>query len=245
MIDAIEFLEKQKKKIDIKDCPDTDSLFLDVNQVLEDGDDLIISDIKYQKKNKDRLSIFVNGKFLIGLYDEVVIGFGLAKGKVITYEELNSLLYEDLKIKAMRKSLSLLSYKPRTEREMCDKLRENEYDDEIIGVTIEKLLSLGYINDYDYALSYIESRLSAYGMYRIKSDLFRKGISSEIIEKAVSDSEVDQSDEIRELFAKKLKSCEGLTNEKRYNRVMSYMLRKGFDYGSINKLFEEFDIRKY
>lgn len=245
MIDAIEFLEKQKKKIEIKDCPDTDSLFLDVDQALKDGDDLIISDIKYQKKNKDRLSIFVNGKFLIGLYDEVIIGFGLAKGKVITYEELNSLLYEDLKIKAMRKSLSLLSYKPRTEREMRDKLRENEYDEEIIGITIEKLLSLGYINDYDYAITYIESRLSAYGMYRIKSDLYRKGISSDIIDRAESDSNVDQGDEMRELFAKKLKSCDGLTNEKRYNRVMSYMLRKGFDYGSINKLFEEFDIRKY
>lgn len=245
MIDAIEFLEKQKKNLEIKDCPDTDSLFLDVGQALREGDELIISDIKYQKKNKDRLSIFVNGKFLIGLYDEVVLGFGLAKGKVITYDDLNSFLYEDLKIKATRKALSLLSYKPRTEREMRDKLKENEYDDEIIGVTLERLISLGYINDYDYAITYIESRLSTYGMYRIKSDLFRKGIASEIVDRASSDCDVDQSDEIRELFAKKLKSCDGLTNEKRYNRVMSYMLRKGFDYGRINKLFEEFNIKKY
>lgn len=245
MIDAIEFLERLKQKNDIKDCQDEDSLFLDIDKAIRAGEKLIVTDIKYQKKNKDRLSIFVNGKFLLGLYDEIVIGFGIAKGKEITYDDLNSLLYEDLKIKAMRKSLSLLSYKPRTEKEMRDKLKDNEYDHEIIDVTVDKLIGLGYINDYDYAISFIESRMSAYGMYRIKSDLYRKGISSETLDRAISDSDTDQNDEIREIFLKKLKSCDGLTNEKRYNRVMSFMLRKGFDFRSINQLCEEYDVRKY
>ena len=125
MIDALEFLKKQEAKKETRSQEE----FEEIESLLSSSSKLIISDIKAQKKSRDRYSIFVNGKFLMGVFDEIVLDYKLSKGSPLSYDLINEILYEDLKKKAIRKALSLLSYKQRTAKELSSKLREKEYDE--------------------------------------------------------------------------------------------------------------------
>lgn len=242
MIDAVEFLRKQNKNNEIE----TEDDMSEVETMLNAGTKLLITDIKPQKKKKDRYSLFVNGKFLMGVYDDLVLEYGLSKGEKITYELINEILYEDLKKKSIRVALSLLSYKQRTVYELSKKLRDKDYDDEIIDITMARLIELGYVNDEQYARDFLEMRKSYAGSYKLKADLYRRGINSEIIDTVLSEIDTDnQYEELKAMCEKKNNQSEGLTNEKKYNRVMSFLLRKGYNFADVKKAMAELEIKRY
>lgn len=242
MIDAVEFLRKQNKNNEIE----SEDEMSEVESMLNGSTKLVVTDIKPQKKKKDRYSLFVNDKFLMGVYDDLVLDYGLSKGVFLTYELINEILYEDLKKKSIRAALSLLSYKQRTAFELSKKLRDKDYDDEIIDITLARLIELGYVNDEQYARDFVEMRKSYAGSYKLKADLYRRGINNIIIETVLSEIDVDdQYEELKAMCIKKNNQSEGLTNEKRYNRVMAFLIRKGYNFADVKKAMAELDIKRY
>lgn len=242
MVDVLEFLKKQRENSKLQVEED----IFELEDVLTSGEKLLITDIKPQKKKKDRYSIFVNGKFLLGVYDDLLLEYSLAKGTILSYELINEILYEDLKKKAIRNSFNLLSYKQRTVFELSKKLRDKDYDEEIIEITINRLIELGYIDDERYARDYVEMRKSYCGSYKLQSDLYKKGISTSIIEIVLSEIDFDdQYEELKNMCKKKNDQSQGLENEKKYNRVMSFLLRKGYNFADVKKAMSELEIKRY
>ncbi len=54
--------------------------------------------------------------------------------------------------------MHLLNDMWRTEAQLREKLTRNEYPADIVEAAISYVKSFGYINDYEYARSFIESR---------------------------------------------------------------------------------------
>jgi regulatory protein len=242
LIDVVEFLKNQNKNTDLNEEDKTDEM----QSILAGKDKLLITDIKAQKKKKDRYSIFINGKFLMGVYDDLLLEYGLAKGSLLTYEVINEILYEDLKKKAIRASLSLLSYKQRTAFELRKKLKDKEYDEEIIDIAIARLIELGYVNDERYARDFVDMRKSYSGLYKLKTDLYKRGINNDIIELVLSEIDADdQYEELKAMCKKKLNQSEGLEVSKKYNRIMSYLLRKGYNFSDVKRVMSDLDIKRY
>lgn len=242
MIDAVEFLRRQNKNNEIE----TEDEISEVESMLNGSTELVITDVKPQKKKRDRYSLFVNGKFLMGVYDDLVLDYGLSKGSILTYELINEILYEDLKKKSIRAALSLLSYKQRTVFELSKKLRDKDYDDEIIDITMARLIELGYVNDEQYARDFVEMRKSYAGSYKLKTDLYRRGINNSIIEMVLSEINTDdQYEELKAMCVKKNSQSEGLSNEKKYNRVMAFLIRKGYNFADVKSAMAELEIKRY
>lgn len=78
---------------------------------------------------------------------------------------------------------------------MYQKLLSKYREREIIKGVIEKFLELGYLNDYDYAESYINSH--NYSKKKMEFMLLQKGISSDIIGELLESSEFQEIDEIK------------------------------------------------
>jgi len=242
LIDVIEFLGRQNKsnEIEIKDEMG------EVESMLNGPNKLVVTDIKPQKKKRDRYSLFVNDKFLMGVYDDLLIEYGLSKGIILTYGLINEILYEDLKKKAIRAALNFLSYKQRTVFELSKKLRDKDYDDEIIDITMTRLIELGYVNDEMYARDFVEMRKSYAGSYKIKTDLYKRGINKGIIEMVLLEIDTDaQYEELKALCMKKNSQSEGLSNEKKYNRVMAFLIRKGYNFADVKSAMSELEIKRY
>ena len=89
--------------------------------------------------------------------------------------------------KALNYSFLLLKYRPRTEREIRDKLRLKKYSLATTRKAIEFLKDHGYIDDDVFAASFVRTRLlCGYGQLRIRFDLRRLGLDKERIDRQIA-----------------------------------------------------------
>lgn len=114
-------------------------------------------------------------------------------------------------------------------------LEERDIED-IVGV----LKKEGYINDERFASAYVNDKLQfgGWGKNKIVYGLRGLGISSDIIERAVSERYDDKSRNVVErLVEAKFKIVGGKADAR--NRVIRYMLGKGFGYDEIIKVINK------
>ena len=157
-----------------------------------------ITKIEQQKKNKKRMSVFIDGEFSFGADNFTLLSLHLSENDEITEERLavikNTAVFEDAKNYAA----NLVSRRSYTEKAMREKLIAHIGDEEITDKTISFLKEYKLIDDYDYAMRYSHDlvHLKKLGITSVKWKLKEKGISSQTIEKVLQ--EFDFSDEIKD-----------------------------------------------
>ena len=96
---------------------------------------------------------------------------------------------------------------------------------------LSRLIEKKYIDDEKFAKFWVENRNQRKGssIKKLKSELFSKGVSSDIIEQVLSESNRNDEDEIQKIIAKKAK---------RYadeQKLIAYLARQGFSFDEIKK----------
>lgn len=119
---------------------------------------------------------------------------GIRKGFKISENMYNDLLEEEKRIKAYNSCIKKLAIKDRTKKEIYDFITKNfELDIKSINDIVDRLESKGYIDDYRYANNKISTmKISLFGRNKIIKYLKSKGISYEIIEECLNNSEDDE-----------------------------------------------------
>lgn len=157
--------------------------------------------------------------------------------------------YDEISYEAsLEKGIFLISLKDRTKKEIRLKLEEKFRNKSAILQAIEKLEELGYLNDLNYAISYIEGR--TYGKNRISYNLFQKGIDKVTVEKAylVLDEEKEENvddTKLEKLIEKNSKKI-NINNEREEKKVkeeqkfIQYLARQGFSLDKIFKKLKEY-----
>lgn len=193
---------------------------------------MTITAIEEQKKNKKRRSVFVDGEFSFGIGEPEIHLLGLREGDEISPAELLKIKQTALVTDAKNLALKYLAYSMRTEREVRLKLKTYDIDEDISAEVITFLAEHRYIDDSDYAEKYIaEKRRTGYGDMRIKSELYRKGIDSEIISAALEDPGDDAPEKILLLLEKKIKSgTEAEFNKQERQKIYNFLNSRGFTY---------------
>ena len=157
--------------------------------------------------------------------------------------------YDEISYEAsLEKGIFLISLKDRTKKEIRLKLEEKFRNKSAILQAIEKLEELGYLNDLNYAISYIEGR--TYGKNRISYNLFQKGIDKATVEKAyltLDEEKEDNVDDIKvEKLIKKNSKKININNEreekkiKEEQKLIQYLARQGFSLDKIFKKLKEY-----
>lgn len=157
--------------------------------------------------------------------------------------------YDEISYEAsLEKGIFLISLKDRTKKEIRLKLEEKFRNKSAILQAIEKLEELGYLNDLNYAISYIEGR--TYGKNRISYNLFQKGIDKVTVEKAyliLDEEKEDNVDDIKleKLIEKNSKKI-NINNQreekkiKEEQKLIQYLARQGFSLDKIFKKLKEY-----
>ena len=157
--------------------------------------------------------------------------------------------YDEISYEAsLEKGIFLISLKDRTKKEIRLKLEEKFRNKSAILQAIEKLEELGYLNDLDYAISYIEGR--TYGKNRISYNLFQKGIDKVTVEEAYLTLDEEKEDNVDDTKLEKLieKNSKkiNINNEREEKKVkeeqkfIQYLARQGFSLDKIFKKLKEY-----
>lgn len=171
---------------------------------------------------------------------DAIIKYDIQKGNAYTddeYEELlQKLQYEKAKFAALR----YIDYSPRTIKQTTDKLQALEYDQSIIETTIEFLKSYGFLNDLEYANSFIRSRIhnKKHGRYKISHDLMQRGISKDISSPILEDYEEAEYEGAVYLYQKKTKGKK-IIEHKDKAKITRYLQSRGYSYDIIKDVIQD------
>ncbi len=146
---------------------------------------------------------------------------------------------EDIQ-KYLDKAFKYLSFRPRSEKEVRDKLKMKKAPSEIIDKIITQLVNLKFLDDEKFAQWWIEQRtqFSPRGERVLKLELRQKGISQDVIESALQNTEdivKDDLESAKKLVRKKLDRYKHLSRQKLYQKLGAYLARRGFDWQTIKK----------
>ncbi|MCH8276116.1 MAG: RecX family transcriptional regulator [Bacteroidetes bacterium] len=205
----------------------------------------IISDVEAQKKSPDRCSVFIEGEFAFCIHADLVVSEGLFKGRRLDQDALIRLLEEDAYLRAREKTYRFLSYRPRSENEIRNRLKQKGFGSLCVDRVIARLRELGLIDDLQFAASFAAARIRSkgFGPSRIRSELRAKGISSEIIEKTVEDAFAGVTlDDLALQTAEKIRPrLERVSDpRKRRRKLEDYLRRRGFSFDEIRTVSHRF-----
>ena len=147
-------------------------------------------------------------------------------------------------------ALRFLSYRPRSEKEIRDRLRIRNQESGIKNLTllidqvIQKLKEYKFIDDVEFAKKWIESRLrlKPRSLRLIEMELKQKGISDEIIESGIKNQESRMGGDLtqaKRLAEKRIERLRGLAKQEIYQKLGRFLASKGFDWDIIKQSIDE------
>lgn len=135
--------------------------------------------------------------------------------------------------KAFDYSLKLLAIQKRTVRQLGHKLVEKKFEPTVVQKVLSSLLEKRLLNDEEFAQTYVANQLAQhpYGRLRVARTLKSKGLSEEVVHKAVS--EMDSNYEYNaalELAQGKSETLRGIDLGRRRKKIYDFLVRKGFRF---------------
>lgn len=191
---------------------------------------MYIERIEQLEKGRRRL-VFETGERLV-LYKGEIRSYDLSEGQDIPKTLYQELLFDVLGKRATKRAMHLLEKQDRTEYQLREKLRQNEYPKEAVEQAITYVKSYHYIDDLRYACSYVRYQKEKKSNRRLQQDLQKKGVAKEFIEQALlEEGNEDETDAIQRLLEKK-----GYTPEmprEQANKIYQFLLRRGYKSSDI------------
>ena len=203
--------------------------------------EMTITDLKPQKRNPTRVSIFLDGRYAFSVDQELVIKFGLHSNLEIDQARLASLAAEAERRKALDASFNLLSYRGRSRREIEDRLKRKDVTPEVITETVRRLTELGLLDDVKFAEAFARDRLefAHKGKRVIYAELRKKGIPKPVVEQTLSGAP-DEDKSANELLDKVGRRYAALEPRERYLKLHDLLLRRGFSFDTIERVLGQF-----
>lgn len=189
-------------------------------------------------KTEGRYNIYVDDKYSFSLDEVQLASLNLKKNDEIDAEQLDQLKSESDFGKNYVRALDLISRRPRSQREIRDYAFRKQWTKSNTERVIERLLERGYLDDAKFAEIFVRSRanLRNYSTKRMKLELRKRGVASDIVDQVLTDSEnFDENAALKNLIAKKRNRYD---NEQ---KLIAYLARQGFSYDKIKSALSDYD----
>jgi len=195
-----------------------------------------ITALRVQRRNRNRVNVYLDGRFAFGL--AAIEAARLQVGQVLSDEDIARLRQRDTAERAAGRALDLLSYRPRSEAEIRERLTER-YDPETAGEVLERLRRSGLVDDREFARYWVQNRLehNPRGAVALRQELYQKGVDESAIEEALAEyDEEEAATRAAETARRKLR---GLPPDVFRRRLTDYLLRRGFSYGVVRAVVQQ------
>ena len=194
---------------------------------------------KIEPLSKTRYKVYLDGQFAFTLYKGELSRYHIAEESVIEddiYDSLRLIVIKRAKLRAMH----LLSDMGRTESQLRTKLKQGGYVEDAVEAAIRYVKSFGYINDMEYARSFIDSRKDRKSKKELYAALLQKGVPAEIVGQVFEEADYGEKDSrqaIEALMRKRSYNPE-TADVKDKQKMMGYLMRKGFSYQDVRNVLQ-------
>ncbi|HUS52033.1 MAG TPA: RecX family transcriptional regulator [Candidatus Bathyarchaeia archaeon] len=197
-----------------------------------------VTRIKAQR-NKKRVNIYLDGKFAFGLDVDNFLKAGLKVSQELTDKQVGSLVFENEYRKFLDRVYRLLSFRPRSEKEIGDYLARRKSPAEVAEKIGTQLKRSGYLDDWKFAHWWVDQRSTfrPRGKIALRAELRQKGVAKEIIEKAVE--KLDELSLAKKAAKKKLKAYKKLDLQAFREKMIAFLNRRGFSWSTIKPIIDE------
>lgn len=206
-----------------------------------------ITALTLQKKNRQRINVYLNDEFAFGL--SYIVATWLKVGQILEDEKIIQLLRDDEIEVAYQRALKFLAYRIRSEHEVVQRLRKYKSSSDAIDEVMFRLREKEYINDKEFAQTWVENRIEFQprSTYMLRQELRKKGIADYIIENILQG--LDDEKLASCAAEKQIRKFKHLQIEEEFRKKMyGYLARKGFTYAItaeiINNLWQDLQNNK-
>lgn len=192
-----------------------------------------ITAIKQQIKNSDRVSIFVDNSYSFSLSLDELVTHKLKNEEELSAADVKKFKKISADGKLRARALEWLMNRPRSEREFRDYLFRKKAEPEQIENFIKEFSNKGYLDNYKFAQWFSELLARRAKSDRaIKAELFKKGISREIVNEVLGAQDEDEIKRLRQTIAKKSKIARYRNDPQ---KLAKYLTIQGFSWSDISK----------
>lgn len=188
-----------------------------------------ISALAVQKKNKDRVNVYLDGKFAFGL--AAIEAVKLRRGQTLSDEDIAALKARDEAEQARQQALGFLEYRPRSVEEIRRYLSDKGYPDETLEQVIARLADAGLLDDRAFAHFWLENRAAfrPRSARALRQELRQKGVPADIIAELLDEEHNEDEAAYQAALPGARRWC-GLDATSFRKKLESLLVRRGFSY---------------
>jgi regulatory protein len=206
--------------------------------------------IRISKKDEQNVVILFEDKQSLIVSKNIIFQNGLRKGDSISEDHFVILKKENERYITKQRAFRLLGIRIHSSFELKIKLLQKKISKDIVEEVIADLQENKFLNDYEYGMLYASERMNnkKYGILKIKSDLFKKGLDATTINKVIEDLEIEtsQDEKLFELAKKKyeLLKKRNLEEQKIMQKIFSFLISKGYEYNESKEVLNKISINE-
>jgi len=191
-----------------------------------------------KQRREGRYNLYLDGRFALALTLDALAAAGLRAGDEIDDDTLRSLQRNAAGADALAAALRLLSYRPRSEAELRQRLSRRGAPAELVDEAISRLRERGLVDDAAFARTLVEgrSRLSPRSRRLLRRELQAKGIEGEAAREALAS--LDDEDAALRAAGRRAGAMRGLPYPEFRRRLGDFLRRRGFDPATVRRTAE-------
>lgn len=203
-----------------------------------------VTGITEHPRRKGRYVVDVDGREAAVLTADSLVTLGVRVGVALEPAQLQAIEAAGAEVAVMDRALNLLAHRARSARELRRRLLQKGEPAPLVEAALERLARMGLIDDAEYARQVARSTAVVRGASkrRVRQELFRRGVASEIadaaIEQVYADESVDAGEIVERAARKRLKALAGLDPETRRRRLYGFLARRGYESDEIRVTLE-------
>jgi regulatory protein len=186
---------------------------------------------RVERRPRSRLvDVFIDGEPALSVGAEVAVARDLRPGRALTEADVRAIKRAEARRRAIESGLRLLSYRPRSERELRDRLARKGFARDAVGAALARLRELGYLDDAAFASFWIESRQTYRPGARrlVAAELRQLGVGREVADEATA--VISDEEAAYEAARRRLRALRGLEYRAFRERLGAFLTRRGFSY---------------
>lgn len=199
--------------------------------------------LKFKKKTNGKYSIFLDDGREFVYYEDIILKYDLLLKKEIAEEKLLEIHNANLEYDVYYVALNSIKSRYKSKYELKQWLLKKEYPEEMIDKAIKKLVEQKYLDDRNYAKSYIYTQMttSSHGPLRIKKELLDKKVPEEFIDEEMEIYDTDlQTEKIKKIIDRGIKSNHTRGGLVLKQKIINDLKTQGYEYELISKIISNY-----
>jgi regulatory protein len=197
---------------------------------------MLITKILKSRRERNKYEVFIDDKPVLRVSESTLAKSGLYTGKDLDERAIERIVEADSRERAHQVAVNFISYRPRSSKEIVDKLARKGFSRDLALVVVDRLTELNLLNDLQFARMFVRDKLlgKPMGKAMLRRKLLEKGIAFQLSERVLKEyvTEASEQEAAKTLAARKMRmsrsrfsTLDPLTRQK---RLIDYLLSRGF-----------------